>query len=141
MTAAAKPWCRRRARRTQHPEKTMTKRLLPLTIGATILGLGLGGAPAHAQATRTWVSAASGDDDNSCARSDPCKTFAGAIKKTAPGGYIGVIDAGGHGPRLHDKAVTPDGGDARMSSTLPTRGAGLSTQGVPGALACGAISH
>lgn len=106
----------------------MTKRLLPLTIGATILGLVLGGAPAHAQATRTWVSAASGDDDNSCARSDPCKTFAGAIKKTAPGGYIGVIDAGGFGPVIIDKAITIDGGDAAIASILQTGGSGFGIQ-------------
>src|SRR5260370_39262374 len=122
MTAAAKPWCRRRARRTQHPEKTMTKRLLPLTIGATILGLGLGGAPAHAQATRTWVSAASGDDDNSCARSDPCKTFAGAIKKTAPGGSIGVVDAGGYTTQRSDQAVPTYGRHTPSAYILTSRG-------------------
>jgi hypothetical protein len=41
--------------------------------------------PAHAQATRTWVSGV-GDDANPCSRTAPCKTFAGAISKTAPSG-------------------------------------------------------
>src|SRR6185503_19966632 len=42
---------------------------------------------AQAQATRTWVSGV-GDDANPCSRSAPCKTFAGAISKTAAGGEI-----------------------------------------------------
>lgn len=37
---------------------------------------------ANAQATRTWVSGV-GDDVNPCSRTAPCKTFAGAISKTA----------------------------------------------------------
>jgi len=39
-------------------------------------------ATAQAQATRTWVSGV-GDDVNPCSRTAPCKTFAGAISKTA----------------------------------------------------------
>ncbi len=42
-----------------------------------------------AQATRTWVSGV-GDDVNPCSRTAPCKTFAGAISKTATGGEINV---------------------------------------------------
>jgi hypothetical protein len=37
---------------------------------------------AQAQATRTWVSGV-GDDAFPCSRTAPCKTFAGAISKTA----------------------------------------------------------
>ena len=51
---------------------------------------------AHAQATRTWVSGV-GDDVNPCSRTAPCKTFAGAISKTAPAGEINVLDPGGFG--------------------------------------------
>src|SRR5215813_11209855 len=40
---------------------------------------------AQAQATRTWVSGV-GDDANPCSRTAPCKTFAGAISKTAVAG-------------------------------------------------------
>ena len=47
--------------------------------------------PAQAQATRTWVSGV-GDDANPCSRTAPCKTFAGAISKTAAGGEINVLD-------------------------------------------------
>jgi hypothetical protein len=53
-------------------------------------------APAHAQATRTWVSGV-GDDVNPCSRTAPCKTFAGAISKTAAGGEINCLDSAGFG--------------------------------------------
>ena len=48
------------------------------------------------QATRTWISGI-GDDVNPCSRTAPCKTFAGAISKTAAGGEISVLDPGGYG--------------------------------------------
>jgi hypothetical protein len=65
--------------------------------------------PASAQATRTWVSGV-GDDVNPCSRTAPCKTFAGAISKTATGGVINVLDDGGFGPVTITKAITIDGG-------------------------------
>ena len=60
---------------------------------------------AQAQATRTWVSGV-GDDANPCSRTAPCKTFAGAISKTAPGGEINVLDPGGFGGVTITKAIT-----------------------------------
>ena len=62
-------------------------------------------APAHAQATRTWVSGV-GDDANPCSRTAPCKTFAGAISKTAPAGEINVLDPGGFGAVTITKSIT-----------------------------------
>ncbi len=62
-------------------------------------------APAHAQATRTWVSGV-GDDANPCSRIAPCKTFAGAISKTAAQGEINCLDPGGFGAVTITKAVT-----------------------------------
>lgn len=59
----------------------------------------------HAQATRTWVSGV-GDDVNPCSRTAPCKTFAGAISKTATGGEISVLDPGGFGAVTITKAIT-----------------------------------
>jgi hypothetical protein len=70
-----------------------------------ILVIGLNAAPAHAQATRTWVSGV-GDDANPCSRTAPCKTFAGAISKTAAQGEINVIDPGGFGAVTITKAIT-----------------------------------
>jgi hypothetical protein len=63
---------------------------------------------AQAQATRTWVSGV-GDDANPCSRTAPCKTFAGAISKTAAGGEINCLDPGGFGAVTITKAITIDG--------------------------------
>src|SRR5262249_2780969 len=62
---------------------------------------------AHAQATRTWVSGV-GDDVNPCSRTAPCKTFAGAISKTAAGGEINCLDSGGFGALTITKSLTID---------------------------------
>jgi hypothetical protein len=64
---------------------------------------------AQAQATRTWVSGV-GDDANPCSRTAPCKTFAGAISKTAVSGEIDCIDPGGFGTVTITKSLTIDGG-------------------------------
>jgi hypothetical protein len=61
--------------------------------------------PANAQATRTWVSGV-GDDANPCSRTAPCKTFAGAISKTAAAGEINVLDPGGFGAVTITKSIS-----------------------------------
>lgn len=77
--------------------------LLVLTIGFLVPFLA--SAPANAQATRTWVSGV-GDDANPCSRTAPCKTFAGAISKTAAFGEINVLDPGGFGAVTITKSIT-----------------------------------
>ncbi|CAM5517018.1 hypothetical protein MAUB1S_08627 [Mycolicibacterium aubagnense] len=62
---------------------------------------------AQAQATRTWVSGV-GDDVNPCSRTAPCKTFAGAISKTADGGIINCLDPGAFGTLTITKSITLD---------------------------------
>jgi hypothetical protein len=62
---------------------------------------------ATAQATRTWVSGV-GDDANPCSRTAPCKTFAGAISKTATSGEIECLDPGGFGALTITKSITID---------------------------------
>jgi hypothetical protein len=62
-------------------------------------------SPASAQATRTWVSGV-GDDVNPCSRTAPCKTFAGAISKTAAGGEINCLDPAGFGAVTIIKSMT-----------------------------------
>jgi parallel beta helix pectate lyase-like protein len=74
-------------------------------VAVAVLGLA---STAHAQATRTWVSGV-GDDVNPCSRTAPCKTFAGAISKTAAGGFINVLDSGGFGAVTITKSLTIDG--------------------------------
>ncbi len=73
-------------------------------------------ATAQAQATRTWVSGV-GDDANPCSRTAPCKTFAGAISKTAAGGEISVLDPGGFGAVTITKAITING-DGTLAGIL-----------------------
>jgi hypothetical protein len=75
---------------------------------------------AQAQATRTWVSGV-GDDANPCSRTAPCKTFAGAISKTATGGEIDAMDFGGFGAVTITKSITIDGG-AAFASVLASGG-------------------
>jgi hypothetical protein len=65
----------------------------------------LSGTLANAQAVRTWVSGV-GDDANPCSRTAPCKTFAGAISKTAAGGEINVLDPGGFGAVTITKSIS-----------------------------------
>ena len=71
---------------------------------------------AQAQATRTWVSGV-GDDVNPCSRTAPCKTFAGAISKTATGGEISVLDPGGFGTLTITKSITVNG-DGTLAGVL-----------------------
>ena len=77
--------------------------LLSLAAVATVLSLGAGAA--QAQASRTWVSGV-GDDANPCSRTAPCKTFAGAISKTAAGGEIDCLDSAGYGAVTITKGIT-----------------------------------
>lgn len=68
----------------------------------------------NAQATRTWVSGV-GDDVNPCSRTAPCKTFAGAISKTATNGEINCLDPGGFGAVTITKSITIDCEDTQGS--------------------------
>jgi len=77
----------------------------------------LGTTLLSAQASRTWVSGV-GDDANPCSRTAPCKTWAGAISKTALGGEIDALDPGGFGALTITKAITLDGGGGQVASTL-----------------------
>ena len=84
----------------------MHKVPLLVTILASTITL-LAAVPAHAQATRTWVSGL-GDDMNPCSRSAPCKTFAAAISQTAAGGIINCVDAGGFGTLTITQSIEID---------------------------------
>ena len=78
--------------------------LCALIVGSTMLSA----LPANAQATRTWVSQATGDDMFPCSRFQPCRTFSAAIGKTAINGEINCIDAGGYGAVTITKSITID---------------------------------
>jgi len=91
-----------------------------LLAALAILGVAFA-MPALAQATRTWVSGV-GNDADPCSRTAPCKTFAGAISKTATGGEINCLDPGGFGAISITKSITIDctgtlGGQLSSSTT------------------------
>jgi len=94
----------------------MSKSRLTINILSTISLIFVFAVMAQAQATRTWVSGV-GDDVNPCSRTAPCKTFAGAISKTADKGEINALDPGGFGTLTITKSITVDGGGT-MASTL-----------------------
>jgi len=95
----------------------MRKLLAAAAFSGLALALCVPSAPAFAQASRTWVSG-TGDDVNPCSRTAPCKTFAGAISKTAPGGEIDALDPAGYGAVTITKAITIDGGGGQVASVL-----------------------
>lgn len=82
----------------------MRNRILMVALATAGMTVGYA-TPAAAQATRTWVSGV-GDDVNPCSRTAPCKTFAGAISKTAAGGEINCLDPGGFGAVTIIKSMT-----------------------------------
>jgi len=80
-----------------------------LTVCASVVGVAFmvfaSAGSANAQATRTWVSGV-GDDANPCSRTAPCKTYAGAISKTATNGEINCLDPGGFGTLTITKSIS-----------------------------------
>ena len=89
-------------------------KFFPSVLAAASLAFAVPSANAQ---TRTWVSGV-GNDANPCSRTAPCKTFAGAISKTAAGGEISVLDPGGFGAVTITKSITIDGGGGQVASTL-----------------------
>jgi hypothetical protein len=108
----------------------MRKFLLPLSVLIIPLVMYLSSSTAEAQATRTWVSGV-GDDANPCSRTAPCKTFAGAISKTAPGGEIDALDPAGYGAVTITKGITIDGGGGQVASVLVSGTNGIVVQAGP----------
>ena len=108
----------------------MRKLMLASSTTVTLLAICLLSNAAQAQATRTWVSGV-GDDANPCARTAPCKTFAGAISKTAPGGEIDALDPGGFGALTITKAITIDGGGGQVASVLVSGTNGIAVAAGP----------
>jgi hypothetical protein len=86
----------------------MSKVRFTLNILAVVIFTFTVSSLANAQATRTWVSGV-GDDVNPCSRTAPCKTYAGAISKTARDGEISTLDPGGFGAVTITKSITING--------------------------------
>src|SRR2546429_2674329 len=99
-------------------------------IGMIAAALSFSAGAAQAQALRTWVSGV-GDDANPCSRTAPCKTFTGAISKTAPRGEIDCLDPGGFGAVTITKSMTIDCSGtfgsilAALTNGITVNGAGI----------------
>ena len=93
-------------------------------VGFVVLWLFAASPATAALAARTWVSGI-GDDANPCTRTTPCKTFAGAIAKTAAGGEIDALDPGEYGSVDITQSVTIDGGAEMAKILVPTNRTGV----------------
>lgn len=98
----------------------MRSSFLKLATSGLVVALALPGA-AHAVGFRTWVSVATGVDNGSCGpRLSPCRTLQVAYDHTSAGGEIDIIDSGGIGTLVIDKAITVlnvGGGKAMILAT------------------------
>jgi hypothetical protein len=74
-------------------------------VAAGLLAAAFAPAAAQAASQRTFVSG-SGLDANPCTLSAPCRTFAGALVNTSPGGEIYVLDTAGYGSVTINQAVS-----------------------------------
>jgi hypothetical protein len=109
-----------------HPQQEilMTNSPRSLALLGIMLAVFLYAPSAQAQLTRTWISGINGDDPNPCSRTAPCRTFQGAMSKTAAGGEIDLLDPQGGGPIGINKSITIDGGNGQ--------GANVTANGVNG---------
>ncbi|HYW06496.1 MAG TPA: hypothetical protein VE913_06050 [Longimicrobium sp.] len=66
---------------------------------------------------------------NPCSRTAPCKTFAGAISKTAAGGEINCLDPGGFGALTITKSITIDCNGVVAGSLFTGGASGIAVNG------------
>jgi hypothetical protein len=74
---------------------------------------------AYALSNRTFVSG-NGSDSNPCSIASPCRSFAGALAQTNPGGEIAVLDTAGYGAVSITKAISivnEEGVEAGITAT------------------------
>jgi hypothetical protein len=74
-------------------------------LSATTLGVMIASSGAYGLSNRTFVSG-TGNDANPCSLAAPCRSFAGAIAQTSPGGEIAVLDTAGYGAVTITQAVS-----------------------------------
>ena len=79
-------------------------RVLAFSVLSALLAIGT----AQAAEVMTFVSSA-GSDAADCTRPSPCRTFKGALAKTAEGGTIVALNAANYEPVTITKAISIDG--------------------------------
>jgi hypothetical protein len=88
-------------------------------LSAATLAATIASTDAYAFSNRTFVSG-NGNDSNPCSLTAPCRSFAGAIAQTSPGGEIAVLDTAGYGAVTIGKSITitnPGGVEAGITTT------------------------
>jgi Right handed beta helix region len=90
---------------------------------AVFAALAMGATAAQAQLSQTFV-AVSGVDNNTCARTAPCKTFNGALAKTKVNGEVICLDKGNFHTATIKMSVSIDCHDA-VGSIFQTTDDGL----------------
>lgn len=70
-----------------------------------ILALSIGLLSLTASAAPLTYISSTGDDNNPCSRSAPCRTFAGGLSKTDANGDLIVLDSGIYGPLYINRSV------------------------------------
>jgi hypothetical protein len=112
----------------------VTKLIPAFAVIAALCGPWVAAVPAHAQLSRTFVSAASGNDANNCDRPTPCRSFQGAHDKTNDQGEITVLDPGGYGAVTITKSISIVNDGVGEASILVSGGvSGISIKGGPAA--------
>ena len=96
----------------------MNKTRLTLTVLA-MMAFGLFAFSSAQAQSRTWVSGV-GDDMFPCSRTAPCKTFSGAISKTAVNGEINCLDPGAYGAVTITKSIQIDCHEVFAGTTHPS---------------------
>jgi len=90
----------------------MTTLAWSLAGAAALLAAFLSAAPAQAQLTHTFVSAAGGNDVNDCSHDMPCRTLQRAHDRTDDAGEVTILDPGHYGAVVITKSlnIVNDGG-------------------------------
>ena len=95
---------------------------LTLTIIGLLLSCFSLAVAAKAEGSRTYISP-SGSDNRPCSRSQPCRTFDGALAKTDEGGEIIALETATYDPTTITKSITltaAPGADVVIRSTSGT---------------------
>jgi hypothetical protein len=95
-----------------------------VTLLSTIAISVVASPPAQAQRARVFVSV-TGNDANPCTAGSPCKTFQVAHDAVLAGGEISVLDTGGYGTLIINKAVSIVAVGVQASIAIPSGSNGI----------------